>query len=67
MKDFMTRFLDAIMRILDRASDSLRGSSSVSDVDIRMLGGTVEVIRDGRSEKEREFSIRWMCSSEGPM
>jgi hypothetical protein len=50
-------FLAANEEILDNASDSLSGGSNANGVVMRMLGGTVEEIREGREGKERDWSM----------
>ena len=63
----MTRFLDASPAILESASDSLSASSRASGEDARILCGTVEEIKEGRSGKDRDWSIIEMCEGCGPM
>lgn len=67
MNDFMTLFLAARREIDDNASDSERGGERLSGAGLRMLGGTVEEMSDGRSGKERDRSIRPMDASDGPI
>ena len=59
--------MDARLAMWESASDSERGGASESGVDMRMLGGTVLEMREGRSGKERDWSMREMWAGEGPM
>lgn len=62
----MTLFFSAMVRIVERASDSVIGGCRLSGWEERMLAGMVDDTRESRESKPMDWSMRLASLSLGP-